>query len=421
MFMENFPKAILHLDGDAFFVACEVARDPSLRGKPVVTGAERGIASAMSYEAKALGITRAMPIFQIRKEYPQVIVLQSHYRDYEIYARRMYSIVRRYSDIVEEYSIDECFADISGLDQKRDQSFENILSEIQATLFTELGISFSLGLSVTKVLAKVASKWSKPRGLTIIPQGSIGKYLKDLPVGKIWGIGGQTSSYLLARGIKTAQGFLDRGEDWVKENCSRPYHEIWLELTGVSIYQVNSNSSRTPKSLSSTGTFYPTSQSKVFIFSELSRHIENVAGRARRLDLVPSGVSFFLKTADFRYLNKKVALFKKTAIPSVLISSARGEFNKLFRENVFYRATGATIYGLTPLEEITKDLFGGFDAPESVSGVFEVVDELTEEFGRNTVFMGSSLPVMSERNKREGKNRNDSKKHLNIPFLGKTK
>src|SRR5438045_3577068 len=112
---KSFPKAIVHVDGDAFFVACEVAKDPSLRGKYVVTGKERGIASALSYEAKARGARRGMQLSEIRKLCPGLIILPSDYETYSLYSERMYNIVRRYTPEVEEYSIDECFGDITGL------------------------------------------------------------------------------------------------------------------------------------------------------------------------------------------------------------------------------------------------------------------------------------------------------------------
>lgn len=101
---------ILHVDGDNFFVACEVARFPHLKGKPVIVGEERGIASAMSYEAKKLGVHRGMPVFEIRKQFPQVIILPSHFELYEQYALKLYQVLCKYSDTVERYSIDECFA-----------------------------------------------------------------------------------------------------------------------------------------------------------------------------------------------------------------------------------------------------------------------------------------------------------------------
>src|SRR4051812_33093427 len=104
-------KCILHMDGDAFFVGVEVAKNPTLRGKAVVTGEERGIVSALSYEAKALGVVRGMPIFKLKREFPTVIILPGDYASYAKYSGMMFDIVRRYADDVEEYSIDECFAD----------------------------------------------------------------------------------------------------------------------------------------------------------------------------------------------------------------------------------------------------------------------------------------------------------------------
>src|SRR5690349_5632731 len=101
---------ILHIDGDGFFAYCEIARFPHLRGKPVVVGEDRGIACAMTYEAKRLGITRGMPIFKIRKEFPQVTILSSHFELYEHYARMLFGLLEPQVAVLERYSIDECFA-----------------------------------------------------------------------------------------------------------------------------------------------------------------------------------------------------------------------------------------------------------------------------------------------------------------------
>src|SRR3990167_8361555 len=124
-------KVIFHMDGDAFFVACEVAKNPKLRGLPVVTGEERGIASALSYEAKALGLKRGDPIFRIKKNYPTVLVLPGDYKSYAEYSRKMFDIVRRYADDVEEYSIDECFADLTGLDKPLQMTYREIAKRIK--------------------------------------------------------------------------------------------------------------------------------------------------------------------------------------------------------------------------------------------------------------------------------------------------
>ena len=113
--IDSFPRAILHIDGDAFFASCEQARNPSFKGKPLITGKERGIASSLSYEAKDAGAKRGMRLSEIKKLCPGVIILPSDYETYSLLSKRFFAIVRRFTNEVEEYSIDECFADLTGL------------------------------------------------------------------------------------------------------------------------------------------------------------------------------------------------------------------------------------------------------------------------------------------------------------------
>ena len=168
LLLSSFPRAILHIDGDAFFASCEQALDPKLKGKPVITGKERGIASSMSYEAKAMGITRAMQYSEIKRLCPNAIFLPSDYETYSLLSKRLYDIVRRYTSDVEEYGIDECFADITGLRRPLRMSYPQIAQKIQNDLSNELGFTFSTGLAPNKVIAKIGSKWNKPNGLTVI-------------------------------------------------------------------------------------------------------------------------------------------------------------------------------------------------------------------------------------------------------------
>ena len=113
--ISSFPQAIMHIDADAFFASCEQAIHPELKGKPVITGKERGIVAAASYEAKARGVTRAMRLFEVKKVCPDVIILPSDYETYSLFSVRMFEILRRFSPDVEEYSIDEAFVDLTGL------------------------------------------------------------------------------------------------------------------------------------------------------------------------------------------------------------------------------------------------------------------------------------------------------------------
>src|ERR1041385_8772385 len=219
----SFPRAVLHIDGDAFFASCEQSRRPKLQGRPVVTGKERGIAASMSYEAKARGVTRGMRISEIRKLCPDAIILPSDYETYSLLSKRFFAIVRRYTPDVEEYSIDECFADLTGLRAPLRMSYLTMAERMKKELDAELGFTFSVGLAPNKVVAKIASKWAKPSGLTAIPGRELHRFLATLPVEKVWGIGPNTTALLQKHGIRTALEFAQRQEPWVKKYLSKPF------------------------------------------------------------------------------------------------------------------------------------------------------------------------------------------------------
>ena len=214
--LQSLPRAILHIDGDAFFASCEQSRRPQLQGRPVVTGKERGIAASMSYEAKARGVRRGMRLAEIRKICPEAVILPSDYETYSLLSTRFFAIVRRYTPEVEEYSIDECFADVTGLRRPLRMSYVQIAERIKHDLDTELGFTFSVGLAPNKVVAKIASKWAKPSGLTAIPGRELHRYLAQLPVEHVWGIGHQTTALLHKHGVQTALQFAQQPEAWVQ-------------------------------------------------------------------------------------------------------------------------------------------------------------------------------------------------------------
>src|SRR5713101_5340786 len=236
--IHGFPRAILHIDGDAFFASCEQSRDPALKGKPVITGKERGIVASMSYEAKARGVTRAMRLFEVKKICPEAIMLPSDYETYSLLSKRFFSIVRRYTPDVEEYSIDECFADLTGLRRPLGMKYIAIAQKIKQELDAALGFTFSVGLAPNKVIAKIASKWKKPSGLTAIQARDIHLYLQALPLEKVWGIGPQTSAYLRKCGMRTALDFARRNDAWVRKYLTKPHYEIWQELNGNSVLEL---------------------------------------------------------------------------------------------------------------------------------------------------------------------------------------
>lgn len=398
------------MDGDAFFVACEVARNPRLRGLPVVTGQERGIVSALSYEAKALGVSRGFPIFKLKKQFPQVIILPGDYEWYAELSEKMFDIVRRYADDVEEYSIDECFADLTGLDKPLYMSYKEIAERIKKEITEELGLSISVGVAPTKVLAKVASKWQKPNGLTIITKVTKKEYLKGTPIGKVWGIGRQTTKFLHEKNLETALDFARKNIEWVMENLSSPYETLWLELNGISVMRVNPETKTDYKSVQKTRTFHPTTNDKNFLFSQLSKHLEDACKKIRHYDLVAKGFSFFLKDRDFRYSSFSTNITIPTNSPEPLISLVRKHFNEVWSKGVIYRTAGVRLFDLVSSEVIQKDLFGEISEEAKLETIHRQIDNLEERLGKRIVYLGSTHDALNQ--KKEGTDANDLDRNL---------
>lgn len=425
----SYPKAILHIDGDCFFVSCEVAKNPKLKGKVVVTGMERGIVSALSYEAKARGVKRGMSLFEVRKICPDVILIPSDYETYSLYSMRMYNIVRRYTGDVEEYSIDECFADLTGMRRPLKMSYEQIGSKIKDELNHELGMTFSIGLAPNKVLAKVASKWQKPSGFTAISIPNIKKYLQNLPIENIWGIGPQTTAYLNKFGIRMAGQFADKKEGWILDKLTKPHFEIWQELNGKTVYDLNRDIKNNYKSISKTKTFTPASSEKSFVYSQLSKNVENACIKARRHKLATKKIFYYLKTQEFKHFGAELCFSETTNIAADIISEIKKSFDNVYDGKKQYRATGVVLIDLEEEGIAQMELFRNSVRTEKMTKLFLALDEMAMRYGKHTLFLGSSLNAMTgaqhiSKRKIKAKRKTDlfkgetTRKRLGLPMLG---
>lgn len=414
--IRKFPRAILHIDGDSFFASCEMVGRPDLRGRPVVTGHERGIATSMSMEAKRLGVTRGMPVSQIMREFPEVTILPSNYERYALYSKRMIDIVGRYTADVEAYSIDECFADLTLLRQPLSMSYEDTARAIKHDLQSELGMTFSVGLSITKVLAKTASKWQKPDGLTSIPGCRIEEYLADIPAKHIWGIGPNTAVYLEKLGIRTALDLARKDYDFVRTYLAKPIIEIWQELRGESVLKLEVGKRSEYKSIMKTRTFSPPSADRAVIMGELSRNIESACVRLRHHGLYAHAIHFYIKGQDFKHYGVELSLPLPTCTPSVFLKAVREHVDQVYEEGKLYRATGVTMHRIMARGVVTSDLFGGFDASEQVKKIYDEIDALSAKFGRAVVSLGSS---MSGQSSTAIHDRKLVRRILPLPLLGK--
>ena len=419
----SYPRAIVHFDGDSFFASVEQAKNYTLRGKPVVTGGERGAVTSLSKEAKMLGAHRGMPMQEIRRTCPGVIVLAGDYTAYSIYARRMYAIAKTFTTKVEEYSIDECFADITGLNESRGQTYEEIAQAIHQKLELSLGITFGVGLAPSKTLAKVASKRNKPAGFTALPKEEIERVLADTEIYDIWGLGGALSTRLRGLGVITALDFVQKPDAWLKEHgFGKPVRDTWFELQGYPVLGLSVGAHAKPHSVMMTRTFTPPSSDRDFIFSQLSKNVEGACAKVRRAGMKASALSFYLKTQEFTYHGVQLDLPAALDAPPEILKSIRTRFDEVYAEGVPYRASGVTLRCLRSDGAVTPDLFGGYAESQKREGVFRAQDLVNQRYGRNTMYLGSSMQALARYRTNVAKGfvaaSKDGKKSLDIPHLG---
>ena len=199
-------RVILHVDLDAFFAAVEQRDRPELRGKPVIVGGggpdQRGVVSAASYEARKFGVHSAMPLRTAGRLCPQGVFLPVDGRKYQHVSREVMAILRRFTPQVQPISIDEAFLDITG-SQALFGDGETIGRTIKATIRAEVGLTASVGVGTTKLVAKIASELRKPDGLVVVPPGGEAAFLAPLPISRLWGVGGKTAEALRDFGVVT--------------------------------------------------------------------------------------------------------------------------------------------------------------------------------------------------------------------------
>lgn len=383
----------LHADGDSFFVACEVALKPEYKGKPVIVGEDRGIAVAMSYEAKKLGVTRGMPVFKIKKQYPEVIILPHHFDVYQRISKGVYDIMISYLEKVERYSIDECFAVVKPSDIVYAGTAENLVRDIKNEIEQTLGVTFSMGLARTKALAKTASKLKKPNGMVLLlTDEDEHSALEKTLISDIWGIGRKTIPRLKAMGMKTAYDFVNYPSASIEKFFSEPLILLQKELSGESHYEVDSDADpRDQKSIQSTATFKPSSTDPARIFAELSENVERACEHARRLNLMTNSVSFFVKTSNFLYRTGDCRVPLYTTNPTIILEAIESVFNAVIRPDEKIRATGVTLHSLRREEDVPRDLFGVQDSSSSKNILEEVGDSIRKKFGHNALKRASSL------------------------------
>jgi DNA polymerase IV (DinB-like DNA polymerase) len=266
-------RLILHCDLDCFFAAVEERDNPEYIEKPVIIGADpkdgkgRGVVSTCNYEARKFGLHSAMPISQAYKKCPHGIYLRPNFEKYQKASKEVMTIVNSYSEKFQQVSIDEAYIDLSEI--CTDFIYvKDLALELKDEVQKKVGITISIGCAPTKSVAKIASDYNKPNGITIVEQNQIKDFLKNMDITKVPGIGKKLKIYYNNKGIKTIGDIINLTLPKMVQLFGKNGEWIWQVANGLDNTEVK-NSERTKKSISKERTFYEDTNDLNVIFSKL--------------------------------------------------------------------------------------------------------------------------------------------------------
>lgn len=380
-------RYIALVDCDSFFVSCEQAVNPDLKGKPVcVTTGPRGCVVSRSREAKKVGVRMGMPCFMATKEFPNVYYIKANHSTYKEYSKKVMDCLKTFSPDVQIYSIDEAFIDLTGTKRLYKKNYVQIVKMIKEEIKKQTDIDVSIGLSRTKTLAKLASDKAKNTGgIFVIGERKIPKVLEKTLVEEIWGVGRNTEKTLKKWGVLSGKDFISKSDDWLNLKLGVNGLELKHELTGEVVSAVE-NKYEPPKSIQDTSAISDFTSDIEIIQKEITRHIHTVCSKLRRNNGFCGAVSVMLRTKDFMVYSKKKNLIQPTNFELTIQKVVAELLPSIYSSDRLYRSTGVTLEKLT--YEGGNQLFL-FDSDfEKHSKLAKCIDNIEEKFGKNSIKAG---------------------------------
>jgi nucleotidyltransferase/DNA polymerase involved in DNA repair len=385
-------RSILHVDLDAFFVSVEVREDPSLRGKPVVVGADprggkgRGVVAAAGYEAREFGIHSAMPISQAYRRCPNAVFLPPRMRLYVEVSGRFMSILRRYTDLVEPLSIDEAFLDVTG-SRRLFGDAETIAGRIKREVLDEERITASIGVAPAKFLAKIASDLDKPDGLVVVRRGEVGAFLDRLPIRRLWGAGPKAIERFRRLGVESigdvARLPRERLRSTFGESLGDHFHRL---ASGIDPREVVPAHER--KSVGREKTFSEDVHDRGLVERTLLDLLDDVTQRLRKSGIAGQTVTIKLRTSDFATVTRQDTLPVPADTTDIIWPTARDLLAKADCSEQAIRLVGVSLSGFDEVRQLAL-----FESPTSAKSkrIASALDAVAGRFGDDAIGRGSLL------------------------------
>ncbi len=391
-------RTILHVDLDAFFAAVEQRDRPELRGRPVIVGGggpdDRGVVSTASYEARKFGVHSAMPLRTAGRLCPQGIFVPVDGRKYQAESRRVMAILRRFTPQVQPVSIDEAFLDVTG-SRALFGDGEAIGWLIKHAVHDETGLTISVGVATTKLVAKVASDLRKPDGLVVVPPGEEAAFLAPLPISRLWGVGEKTAAALAEYGVRTIGDLASLPADALERRLGKHGASLVERAHGVDPDPVAGGEAA--KSIGHEHTFDRDTADREVLERTLLGMADGVAGRLRSSGIRAVTITLKLRDSSFRTITRQTSLDVPADLTEPIFEAARTLLRReLHGQRI--RLVGVTASNFRDREQLA--MFDVQEDPRRVAAA-AALDRIRGKYGDRAVtrarLVRTALPTPFER------------------------
>ncbi|SKC58943.1 DNA polymerase IV [Ohtaekwangia koreensis] len=379
-------RNIIHLDLDAFFVAVERKNNAQLKGKPLIVGgsSRRGVVAACSYEARKFGVHSAMPMYLALQLCPDAKVISGDMESYSKASHEITEMIAQDAPSFEKASIDEFYIDASGMDKY--YGAHKWATELRTKIIKESGLTISMGISVNKLVSKVATGERKPDANVCIPAGTEKEFLAPLGVDKIPMVGKQTATFLYDMGVRTIATLREMPLKFLTSAFGKNGIVLWNKAHGIDDSPVVPYSEQ--KSISTESTFQEDTIDVKRMKSILIAMVEKVSFQLRSQEKLTSCVTVKIRYSNFDTETKQVHI-PYTSSDHVLLRTVTQLFDKLYNRRMLIRLVGVRLSGLVHgNHQIT--LFD--DTAESIS-LYEAIDLIKHRHGVEKLIRATTLDV----------------------------
>ena len=386
---ELYKLNFAHVDCDAFYASIEKSENEKIRDLPVIVGGgSKGVVTTCCYIARISGVRSAMPMFKALKLCPEAVIIKPRLDYYSKVSKEIQSKFKMLTPLVESISLDEAFLDFTGTKTLHQRSAAQLLAELAIDVERQFGISISIGLSHNKLLAKIASELSKPRGFSIIGKAETVDFLSDKHISLIWGVGPKMVKQLAQNGILKIRDL----HRFSRKDLNLKYGKIgvnlWFYSRGIDNRVINPR--KRNKSISTETTFTKNTVN----FMELKKNLwfltEKLSHKAKSLKLVSNSISLKLKSSNFETTTKSAKLSTHTNSAELMYQGALLLLQEKYSKNS-YRLMGISLKNPS-LEKDKKPQKDFFEQQNHKILITEkTIDNIRKKFGHTSIIKGRSL------------------------------